>query len=134
MVIFNSGVIYHLFHLHRTTMFQNSRIQHRSISITLVITTFLFSAMTIPGTVAYAFFVQNTSDTILHALDSILYTYHITSFPLYMTTFGDFRRECIRMITCSQNNRRVEPVPAVMIEITFGRKMLTVKNTPRTSK
>ena len=61
MVIFNSGVIYHLAHLRRTTTVQNSRIQHRSISITLVITTFLFLAMTIPSGVTFAFFSNNSN-------------------------------------------------------------------------
>ncbi len=42
MVFFNSGVIYHLIHLQKTSTIQNSRIHHRSISITLVITTFLY--------------------------------------------------------------------------------------------
>ncbi|CAF4899850.1 unnamed protein product, partial [Rotaria sp. Silwood1] len=50
MVTFNSGVIYHLIRLRHTSTIQNSRIEHRSISITLVITTFLFLIMTIPAT------------------------------------------------------------------------------------
>jgi hypothetical protein len=114
MVIFNSGVIYHLIQLRRTTTVHNSRVQHRAISIILVITTFLFSFMTIPGTVAYAFFADPaTSLTTLHAFDAMLYTYHILSFPLYFLTLGDFRRECIAMITCTKNTRRVMPLPAV---------------------
>jgi hypothetical protein len=113
MVIFNSCVIYQLINLHCTTMIQNTRLQHRSVTITLVITTFLFSIMTIPGTVAYAFFAGTAPITVLHGLDSILYTYHITSFPLYMLTFGDFRREFIKMIKCSKNNRTVVPAPAI---------------------
>jgi len=102
MVIFNSGVIYHLILLQKTSTVQNSQIQHRSISITLVITTFLFLIMTIPGTVAYAFFSSTASVAALHAFDAILYTYHILSFPIYMITFTEFRREVIRTVTCNK--------------------------------
>ncbi|CAF1006124.1 unnamed protein product [Adineta ricciae] len=56
MIILNSGVIYHLINLRRTTSLQNSRIQHRAISITLVITTFLFLIMTVPASVGFTFF------------------------------------------------------------------------------
>ncbi|CAF2147648.1 unnamed protein product [Rotaria magnacalcarata] len=109
MVIFNSGVIYHLIRLRRTSTVQNSRIQHRPISITLVITTFLFLIMTIPGTVGYAFFSNTASDTILYFLDGLLYSYHTLSFPLYIITFDEFRREGFEIITCNRNNRRVVP-------------------------
>jgi len=102
MFIFNSGVIYHLIRLRQTSTVQNSRIQHRSITITLVITTFLFSIMTIPGTVGFAFFSNTASYITLHLLDTILYTYHILSFPLYMITFTEFRREVIRLLTCNK--------------------------------
>ena len=106
MVIFNSGVIYHLIQLRRKSTVKNSRINHRSIYTTLVITTFLFSIMTIPGTVGYAFF-GNASPMLLHAFDSMLYTYHILSFPLYMITFTEFRQEVIRLVTCNhwRNNQ-----------------------------
>jgi hypothetical protein len=101
MAIFNSGVIYHLVQLRQKSTVQNSRIKHRSIYTTLVITTFLFSIMTIPSTVGYAFF-RNTSLVILHLFDSMLYTYHILSFPLYMITFTEFRQEVLRLITCNK--------------------------------
>jgi hypothetical protein len=127
MVIFNSGVIYRLIIHRHTTILQNSRVKHRSISITLVITTFLFSLMTIPGTVAFAFFSNTASHTVLNAMDSMLYTYHITSFPLYFITFSNFRREFIAMITCSTNNRRVAPVPAIKYNRTPGQTIPTVK-------
>ncbi|CAF4176290.1 unnamed protein product [Adineta steineri] len=90
MVIFNSGVIYHLIHRHHKTTIRNSRIRHRSITIILITTTFLFLIMTVPATVA---FFPDGNETILYLLDGILYTYHITSFPLYLITFGKFRRE-----------------------------------------
>jgi hypothetical protein len=82
--------IYHLIHLYRTTKIQNSRIHHRSISITLVITTFLFLIRTTPSMIAFAFF-SNSDETVLSLLDDILYTYHITSFSLYFITFKEFR-------------------------------------------
>ncbi|CAF5119115.1 unnamed protein product [Rotaria magnacalcarata] len=107
MVIFNSGVIYHLIKLRRTSTIQNSRIQHRSISITLVITTFLFLMMTIPATVGFAFF-STSYRPVLQFLDGLLYTYHILSFPLYIITFDEFRQNFINMITCGRNNRRVQ--------------------------
>ena len=100
MLILNSGVIYYLLRLRRTSTVQNSRIQHNSISITLVITTFLFMFMTIPATVAFIFFGNTASYVVLHLLDSMLYTYHILSFPLYMITFTEFRQEVIRLVTC----------------------------------
>jgi hypothetical protein len=109
MVIFNSGVIYHLFHLSRITRIQNSRIHHRSISITAIVTTFLFLIMTIPATVAFGFFLNTAGDVVLYTMDSMLYTYHILSFPLYMITFHEFRREFIKMVTCNNNDRRIRP-------------------------
>ncbi|CAF5128302.1 unnamed protein product, partial [Rotaria sp. Silwood1] len=87
---FKTGVIYYLIRLQTTSTIQNSRIQHRSISITLVITTSLFIIMTIPATI-----------------DGFLYSYHVLSFPLYMITFDEFRQEFFAMITCKTNNQRV---------------------------
>ena len=106
LVILNSGVIYHLIELRRTTMIRNSRIRHRPITLTLVITTFLFLIMTIPATVAYAFFPK-ANLTLLHFLDGILYTYHVLSFPLYLITFEEFRHQCIDMFTCGRNKAKV---------------------------
>ncbi|CAF2498806.1 unnamed protein product [Rotaria sp. Silwood2] len=106
MIAFNSGVIYHLIHLRHTSTIQNSRIQHRSISFTLVITTFLFLIMTIPATVGFAFFSESNV-TVLYLLDGLLYTYHILSFPLYMIIFDEFRLEFFYMVTCRRNNRTV---------------------------
>ena len=102
MAVFNSGVIYHLIRLRQTTTVKNSRINHRSIYTTLVVMTFLFSIMTIPATVAYAFFGNTASYILLHFFDSMLYTYHILSFPLYMITFTEFREEVIRLVTCNR--------------------------------
>ena len=105
MVILNSVVIYHLLRLRQTSIIQQSRIQHRSISITLVITTFLFLIMTTPATVGFAFFADTAGYVLLRVFDSMLYTYHILSFPLYMITFGEFRRAVISLLTCDKPNR-----------------------------
>ena len=109
MAILNSGVIYHLIRLRRTSTVQNSRIQHRSISITLVITTFLFMFLTIPPNICYGFFYSAMSETLLHFLDALLYTYHTISFPLYLITFAEFRREFIRLVLCKNSEARVGP-------------------------
>lgn len=113
MVAFNTRVIYHLISVRRTTTIQNSRIQHRAISVTLVITTFLFLLMTVPSTVAFAFF-SDVDGTLLRFFDGLLYSYHILSFPLYLITFHEFRREVVAIITCKQNSQRVEPKPAAL--------------------
>jgi hypothetical protein len=116
MVILNCGVIYHLFNLRRSSTIQNSRIQHRAISITVVITTFLFSLMTIPSTVAYAFFTNTASDTALYTLDCVLYSYHTLSFAIYMITFKEFRQEFIKMVTCNNNEQRIAPENTAMTQ------------------
>ncbi|CAF2831008.1 unnamed protein product [Rotaria sp. Silwood2] len=109
MVILNTGVSYHLLHFQRTNSTPNSRIQHRAITLTLVITTSLFLVMTIPAAVAYAFFIQANA-TLLCFLDGVLYTYHVLSFPLYLITFNGFRRECIEMLTWKFCHRKVVPL------------------------
>ena len=110
MALFNSGVIYHLFRLQRTSTLQNSRIRHRAISITLVVTTFLFVIMTTPATLAFGFFYDAASYAVLYTLDSILYTYHILALPLYIITFDEFRQEFIKIITCNNRAQRIGPV------------------------
>jgi hypothetical protein len=100
MGIFNTGVIYHLIRLRQTSTVQNSRIQHRSISITLVITTCLFLIMTTPATICFGFFQSATPSVIQQLFDYVLYTYHILSFPLYFITFQKFRRELIQLVKC----------------------------------
>ena len=108
MVVFNSGVIYHLIRLRQTSTVQNSRIHHRAISITLVITTFLFLVMTVPSGVAFSFFY--TADRILlEFLDGMLYTYHMLTFLLYFVSWTEFRRECIALITCRKADAQVVP-------------------------
>ena len=109
MCVFNGGAIYSLVRHRQTTMIQNSQIQHRSVSITLITTTFLFLIMTVPATVAFAFFT-NANATLLRALDCMLYTYHVLSFPLYMITFTEFREEFVSIITCRARGQRIRPV------------------------
>ncbi|CAF1333738.1 unnamed protein product [Adineta ricciae] len=109
MMALNSSVIYHLRMLQRTTTLQNSRIQHRSITITLVSTTVLFFIMTTPAAIGFTFF-SDSNRTILRSTDCISYGYHILSFPLYMITFDEFRQEFFAMIMCKRNNQRVAVV------------------------
>lgn len=97
MIIFNSGVIYHLILLRRiSTVGKNSRIQHRAISATLLITTCLFFLMTTPVSIAHAYF-SDAHQNILYALHSILTTYHVLGFPIYFLTFAEFRREFFKL-------------------------------------
>lgn len=112
MIIFNSGVIYHLILLRRlSTIGKNSRIQHRAISATLLITTCLFFLMTTPVSIAYAYY-PNTNESILYTLDEILYTYHILSFLIYVLTFAEFRREFIKLITL-KNCHKKRTIPMI---------------------
>jgi hypothetical protein len=108
MAIFNSIVIYQILYRRRTTLVRNSRLKYRAITPTLVITTSLFVIMTIPTNVAYSFF-SSSNETLLHLLDGMLYTYHVLSFPLYLITFGEFRDECIKMLTCKDRHQQVQP-------------------------
>lgn len=117
MTIFNSGVIYHLTRLRQTTTICTSRIHHRAISITSVISTFLFLLMIVPRTVAFAFFTAS-SITILHSLDSLRYSYHTSAFPIYFITLPEFRRECIGLITFKRSTRSVEPSTVDQIPMT----------------
>ena len=108
MTVLNSGVIYHLIRLRRATTVLNSRIQHRAIAITSVVTTFLFLVMAVPATIAFAFF-SSADANLLRIFDSLLYSYHMTSFPIYFITFNEFRRECLALVTWRANGRRIVP-------------------------
>lgn len=110
MMTFNSGVIYHLFRLRQTSTVHNSRIQHRAISITLLLTTFLFLIMTVPASICFAFFSTPNNATLLRVVDGFLFTYHITSFPLYMLTFDEFRHEFFAIVLCKKNHRQIVPL------------------------
>ena len=112
MIIFNSGVIYHLILLRRiSTIGKNSRIQHRAISATLLVTTCLFFLMTTPVSIAYAYF-SDAHQNILYALHSILTTYHVLGFPIYFLTFAEFRREFLKLRT-SCDCRRRKKIPRI---------------------
>lgn len=95
MVIFNCGVISHSIRIRRHTTVQNSRIRYRSISITAVITTFLFLLMTTPASFIYTFFSETASYFVRHFFNSVLYTYYVLSFPMYLITFTEFRHEVL---------------------------------------
>ena len=113
MTLFNSGVIYHLFRVRHSTVRQYSRVQHRSISVPLLITTFLFLIMTVPATIAFAFF-YTSNQAILNLMDCALYSYHILSFPLYFITYGRFRRECLTLFRTCRYQPQVTPVPQIL--------------------
>lgn len=110
MLVINGGVIYQLMRLKRSTTVRNSRINHQTISITLLITTILFMILTIPPTICYGFFYSEINIIILHLLDAFMYTYHVMSFPLYLITFVDFRREVLKMFEFQGNRPRVQPL------------------------
>lgn len=118
MGIFNTGVIYHLIQIRKNSSVQNSRIHHRSISITLLITTWLFLIMTTPATISFAFFAAYISRVFLQIFDSVLYTYHLLSFPIYMITFTEFRQEAIRLLSC--NKLRNMPSTSYVTKSTVG--------------
>ncbi|CAF1468973.1 unnamed protein product [Adineta steineri] len=99
MIAFYGNVIYHLMRFRHTNISQNLRRQYRSMSVTLIIMTFLFLIMTMPATICSGFFYASTSKFIRHLFDYILYTYHILSFLIYLITFREFRKEVILMIT-----------------------------------
>ena len=109
MVVFNSGVVYHLLRIRRESTLQNSRIQHRTISIALVLTTSLFLILTTPVGIAFTFFRSTAGKTVFRLLDGIYFTYHILAFPLYLITFTEFRRECLSMVCCWKRWQRMVP-------------------------
>ena len=117
MLGFNSGVIYHLIRLKQTSTVQNSRIQHNSISITLVITTCLFLLMTTPATIGFAFLQANLPRVILQIFDYVLYTYHLLSFPLYFATFREFRQEVLRIVTCNRWRTSQPAAPSTRLSV-----------------
>ena len=112
IIILYTAVIYHLIRRHQQRIIQNSRIQHRSISITLVITTFLFLSMTAPSNIIYAFFYSTVSSIVINIFAVLVYTYHVLSFPLYLFTWNEFRQEFIKMILCRSSLRRIQPTLA----------------------
>ena len=129
MVLFNGGVIYHLIRLRRTSTVQNSQIQHRSLSITSLVTTFLFLIMTMPSGIAFGFFPDVASLTILHLTDASLFTYHVTSFPLYFLTYKKFRLESLAMLGCKANHARVAPMTIGPTQALSAPRLIKLKTT-----
>jgi hypothetical protein len=102
MMILNACVIYYLVQLRQKASNAHSQLQHGTITLTLLITTTLFVCMTTPATIAFAV-SPKTDGHLLHALDAILATYHASSFPLYIITFREFRREFLKIFTRQSN-------------------------------
>ncbi|CAF1118040.1 unnamed protein product [Adineta ricciae] len=119
MMSFNSISIYHLIQLRNTTLVQNSRIRHRSISITLIITAFLFLVTSVPSKMIYSFFFDQLGGSIwgqriLNTFDTIGYIYPLLDFPIYLATFSEFRHELFNFVarkrevhSTAQTNRQL---------------------------
>lgn len=114
MLLFNIRIIRHLILLKQTTTITKTRIQHRSISISIFLSAFLFCLMTTPATIIFAFFHTQIRSEIfenflLSFFDSIQSTYHSLSFFLYFITLVEFRKEFYRLIYChhSMTNKRL---------------------------
>lgn len=106
MSVFNTLIIRHLILLKRTTTLQHSRIRHSSISIVILVSTCLFCIMTTPPGITLSFFRSSTvskpfPNILLNILDSIKYTYHSSTFFLYVITLVEFRVELWRLLRCS---------------------------------
>lgn len=112
MVTLNGGLIHHLTRLSGTRVIQHSQIQHRSMLIALLITTLLFLSMIVPSTITFAFFSPLNID-LLQFFDSLIFQYHILSFPLYMFTFNEFRRQCLAIILWERQTRKTAPPPSL---------------------
>ena len=117
MITFNSGVCYHLLTMECCNITQHFRVQQRSITIALAIMTCLFFVMTVPATVACAFFYM-ANKTLLRFLDNFLYSYHTISGILYFITFGEFCRVCIALFL-GKKTRRAIVVPLRQIPYTW---------------
>lgn len=110
MIIFNIRIVRYLIFLKRTSTIQQSRIQHRSISISIFLSAFLFCLMTTPGTIIFTFFHTQIRSEIfenflLSFFDSIQSTYHSLSFFLYFITLVEFRKEFYHLIQCHISNK-----------------------------
>ena len=115
MVVFNSGVVHHLLRVRRQSTLKKSCIQHRAISITLVVTTSLFLILSTPSGITFAFFYRKAGRTLLRLVDDTHFTYHILSFPLYLTTFTEFRRECLFMLFGWKKTQKVTALNLAMV-------------------
>ena len=112
MICLNGGVSYHLFHLGRDNPNAHVRQQQRAITVALATMTCLFFVMTVPATVAFAFF-STANRTFLTILDGCLYSYHALTFVIYFITFGEFRRGCLALFRC--NRRRTRRTVAIQL-------------------
>jgi hypothetical protein len=62
--------------------------------------------MTVPGGIVYTFFYSKSRLTLLQIVDATMFTYHITSFPLYFITLSEFRSVFIGMMTFKKTERK----------------------------
>ncbi len=109
MFIFNILIIRYLILIKRTSTLQQSHVRHSSISIPILLSTFLFCIMTTPPAIFFSFFHQETRSELfqhilLNLLDSIKYTYHSLSFFVYFLTLVDFRQGVFRLLSCRFRN------------------------------
>ncbi|CAF1315632.1 unnamed protein product [Adineta ricciae] len=103
ILLFNVISIRHLYRLRRTTTIRNSKIRHRPITITLIITSFLYVVTRTPSTVVYSYFSDTVSATqwgrgLNIALNLLLYTFPVLNFPIYFMTFTEFRQNLLNFI------------------------------------
>ena len=106
MSVFSALIIRHLILLKRSTTLSRSRVRHVSISIVILLSTGLFCVMTTPPAIMLSFFrfassSQTSPNIILTVLDSIKYTYHSSTFFLYVFTLVEFRVQLWRVMRCS---------------------------------
>jgi hypothetical protein len=105
MFIFNILIIRYLILIKRTSTLQRSHIRYSSISIPILLSTFLFCIMTTPPAIFFSFFHKQTRSELfqhilLNLLDSIKYTYHSLSFFVYFLTLIEFRQGVFRLLHC----------------------------------
>ncbi|CAF1363874.1 unnamed protein product [Adineta ricciae] len=104
MLTFNFISIYHLYKIRHITTITNSKIRHRPITITLVVTSFLYVVTRTPSAVIYSYFYASLQTTdwgrrLARGFNILLYTFPILNFPIYLVTFSEFRQELFRCIT-----------------------------------
>ncbi|CAF1505581.1 unnamed protein product [Rotaria magnacalcarata] len=124
MLTFNLLIIRHLILIKRTSLLQQSRIRHSSISIPILLSAFLFCLMTTPPAVIFGFFHKQLQTVafqhiVLSLLDSIKYTYHSLSFLLYFVTLAEFRKEFFRLFQCRCETR--QKLSQIINSITAGK-------------
>lgn len=116
LISINSGSIFLLIRLNQSTSTQNSRMARKPLSIVSAIMTLLFLVMTLPAGITFSIFKNSASPTLLRSVDSCLFIYHTLSFPLYMMTFGKFRRAVYNLIKSRKRIQRVQPAATINLD------------------